>query len=123
MRELPILVSQKRALVALGDREFANADYCELNRVDRDTAYRELQDLLDRGLVHSSGVGAGTRYRVIREAGPVVASSTLSPVDKLVHRMREVGFITNADYRDAFGVTRQVALEHLASWVEQEVLV
>jgi len=123
VRELPILVSQKRALVALGDREFANADYCELNSVDRDTAYRELQDLLDRGLVNSSGVGAGTRYRVIREAGPVVASSTLSAIDKLVHRMREAGFITNGDYRDAFGVTRQVALEHLGSWVEQEVLV
>lgn len=123
VRELPILVSQKRALVALSDREFANADYCELNRVDRDTAYRELQELLDRGLVHSTGSGAGTRYRVVREAAPIVQSSALSPLDKLVHRMREAGSITNADYRDAFGVTRQVASEHLAAWTDRGIVI
>jgi ATP-dependent DNA helicase RecG len=122
VRELPILVPQKRALVALGDREFANADYCHLNGVDRDTAYRELQDLQDRGLLRSTGTSAGTRYQVVRDAGPVVQSAALSPIEKLAHRMREAGAITNADYRAAFGVTRQVASEHLASWVDQQVL-
>ncbi len=123
VRDLPILVSQKRALVALNDREFANADYCELNRVDRDTAYRELQDLLDRGLLRSSGTGAGTRYQAVREPGALVQSSMLSPIDKLVHRMHDAGAITNADYREAFGVTRQVASERLALWVEKQFVV
>lgn len=122
VRQLELPVTQKRALVALADREFANADYCELNRVDRDTAYREIHELVEKGLLSPGGVGAGMRYRVIRSAIRPAASG-LPPIDRLVERMKDTGFITNADYRDAFGVSRQAATDRLARWVQEKVLV
>ena len=122
VRALPIGVTQKRALVGFLDREFANADYCDLNRVDRDTAYRELQDLVDRGFLTMTGVGAGTRYRVVRGAIPAAPIAATTPVERLVTRMREVGFVTNSDYREAFGVDRHVAKYALARWVDAGVL-
>jgi len=125
VRELAIEVSQKRALVALSDREFANADYCDLNRVDRDTAYRELQDLLARGLVQkTNGTGAGVRYRVVRASVPRPPPElAATPRDVLARRMETEGFITNAYYREAFGVDRYVAKQALARWVTSGVLI
>ena len=122
VRELAIPVSEKRALVAMSERDFANEDYRELNRVDRDTAYRELQDLIDRGLIRATGTGAGTRYRVIKEAlrQPTVAPT---PIEMLVRRMESAGFTTNADYREAFGVERYQAKQALARWAAASVVV
>jgi len=124
VRALPIAVTQKRALVGLIDREFANADYCELNGVDRDTAYRELQELVEHGLVAMTGTGATARYRVQVDA--IVAGTAprlLKPIDLLSIRMRATGYITNADYREAFGVDRHEATAGLAEWVTEGVLV
>ena len=70
VRALPISLTQKRALVGLVDREFANADYCALNGVDRDIAYRDLHELVERGLITTSGTGAGVRYSVLRDVPP-----------------------------------------------------
>lgn len=124
VRALSISLAQKRALVGLVDREFTNADYSNLNGVDRDTAYRDIHDLVVRRLVDVFGAGAGTRYRVIRAAvsmpGPTGARS---PMERLVARMSDVGFITNSDYRDAFGVDRNTAKTALARWVWDGVLV
>ena len=106
VRALPVSLTQRRAMVGLIDREFTNRDYCELNGVDRDTAYRELHDLVERGLVEVTGAGAGSRYRVLRDAVATVAPTAAFPMERLLHRMDKVGFITNADYRDAFGVDR-----------------
>lgn len=122
VRALPVSLTQKRAMVGLIDREFTNGDYCELNGVDRDTAYRELHDLVERKLVAVTGAGAGSRYRVLRDAVGSVAPSAASPMERLVHRMDKVGFITNADYRDAFGVDRHAAKVALANWVAEGVL-
>ena len=123
VRELPILVSQKRALVALNEREFANADYCELNRIDRDSAYRELQDLVERGLVEPVGHGAGMRYRVRRAAVVTPATEPATPIEILSKRLGDTGFITNTDYREAFGVDRYAARQALARWIEGGFLV
>jgi predicted HTH transcriptional regulator len=123
VRALPISLTQKRAIAALVDREFSNADYCELNAVDRDTAYRELHDLVDRGLVQETGSGAGTLYRVVRESVAASAPSTAPPMERLAARMAEAGFITNTDYRDAFDVDRNTAKAALASLVGAGVLI
>jgi ATP-dependent DNA helicase RecG len=122
IRALPISLTQKRAMVGLVDRDFSNADYCELNAVDRDTAYRDLHSLIERGLVRATGSGAGTRYRVVRDSVSS-APSTPPPIERLVTRMAEAGFITNTDYRDAFDVDRSTAKTALATWVGQGVLV
>ena len=121
VRALPISLTQKRALVGLIDRDFANADYCALNGVDRDTAYRELHELVDRGLLVMSGSGAGARYRVVQSSLAPARSAT--PLEALEGKMRHVGYITNADYREAFGVDRHAATAALSAWVATGVLV
>jgi predicted HTH transcriptional regulator len=42
---------------------------------------------------------------------------------RLVERMTAVGRVTNQDYREAFGVERQVATKALAALVATEALV
>jgi ATP-dependent DNA helicase RecG len=121
VRALPISLAQKRALVGLVGREFANADYCALNGVDRDTAYRELHELADRGLLVMTGSGAATRYHVVRAAAPSARPAT--PLESLEARMSEVGHVTNADYREAFGVDRRAATAALSAWLGEGVLV
>lgn len=121
VRALPLGVRQRRALVGLVDREFANSDYCELNALDRDAAYRELADLVTRGFLVMTGTGKGTRYRILREAVPVAAPTP--PLDRLAARMAEAGFVTNADYRECFDADRRTAVLALKAWTEQGVLV
>jgi len=54
---------QKKALGYLKRQgKIANRDYRELFGVVRDTAHRDLIDLLDKGLVEKRGVGRGTWY-------------------------------------------------------------
>lgn len=121
VRDLPIEVSQKRALAALVGRDFANSDYGTLNALDRDSAYRELADLVGRGYLETIGTGAGTRYRVVRSAVPGSAES--GPVSRLDARLRDAGFITNADYREAFGSDRLAATAALTAWASAGVVV
>ena len=117
MRELPLGVRLRRALVAFHDRVFQSADYQELNRVDRDVAYRELQELEARGLLDAEGATRGRRYRV---RGRVTAAEVTAetPMARLVARMQAAGRISNADYRETFGVDRATATEALRSMVE-----
>lgn len=121
VRELPIEVSQKRALAALVGRDFANGDYGALNALDRDGAYRELADLVGRGYIETIGTGAGTRYRVVRSAVPGPTAS--DPVSRLDARLRDAGFITNADYREAFGSDRLSATAALGAWTREGIVV
>lgn len=120
VRALPVSLTQKRALVGLVDREFTNADYCALNGLDRDTAFRELHELVERDFVSMSGTAAAARYSVLRDVSP---SRPASPIEMLQLRMREAGYITNADYREAFGADRHVATTALSGWVAAGVLV
>jgi ATP-dependent DNA helicase RecG len=111
---------QKRTLIRFVEGDFANGDYQEMNGVDRDQSYRELQQLVELGLLATTGQGKGMRYHVVR-AGAARAAAT-DPFDALKLRMREAGFITNADYRAAFGVNRRQAKTVLAVWVDEGTL-
>lgn len=115
---LPLDVRQKRALVAFHDRPFQSGDYQDLNRVDRDTAYREMQDLEQRGLLRGDGTTKARRYNVDRSVLPN-APKTTAPLSGLVERMKESGRITNTDVRDALGLSRVDARKLLARWVEE----
>ncbi|HEY3355895.1 MAG TPA: hypothetical protein VGQ83_21770 [Polyangia bacterium] len=64
VRALPVNTRQKRALIVLADRDFTNGDYQELNKVDRDDAYRELRELVEQQFIEASGRGGGAIYRV-----------------------------------------------------------
>jgi hypothetical protein len=132
---------QKRTLIRFVEGDFANGDYQEMNGVDRDQSYRELQQLVELGLLATTGQGKGMRYHVVRTgairgeahvsveaatangAGNVVltgdtpAPAQQSPLDELKLRMREAGFITNADYCETYRTTRRLAKTSLAAWI------
>jgi ATP-dependent DNA helicase RecG len=130
---------QKRTLIRFAEGDFANGDYQEMNGVDRDQSYRELQQLVELGLLAATGQSKGMRYHVVRTGAirgttdaaiaPIVASGTgvaqhggahamvQSQLDALKLRMSEAGFITNSDYRETFGATRRQAKRGLAAWL------
>ncbi len=121
VRGLPLSVRQKRALVAFVDRSsFQSGDYQELNRVDRDVAYRELQELEAKGILEAEGATRGRQYTVVR--GGASASPPSTALARLIGRMDAAGRITNTDYREAFGVNRRQAQAELSTWVAQSVV-
>jgi len=121
VRALPLTVSQKRALVGLTDREFANADYRSLNALDRDSAYAELAELVALGHLVAQGAGAGTRYRVQRSVP--AAAVDQGPLALLIDRMATAGALRNADYRAAVGVDERAARLAFAAWARAGVVI
>jgi len=120
VRDLPIAERQKRILAAYPPTStgFQSADYQKLNGVDRDTAYRELMELVELGLLaHPEKRGRGARYESVGLRGIAPSAS-----DVLAKRMGVKGFIRNADYREIFGVDRAKATRALAGLVADGVL-
>ena len=126
VRTLPLDVRQKRALIAFANGEFQSADYQQLNGVDRDVAYRELTAMVDGEYLDGEGATRGLRYRVPsalrRQATPAPVTPP-PPQDVLASRMAALGFITNTDYREIFGVDRAGAKAALRDLVRRGVLV
>jgi hypothetical protein len=112
---------QKRTLIRFVEGDFANGDYQEMNGVDRDQSYRELQQLVELGLLATTGQGKGMRYHVVR-VGAARAAAT-DPLDALKMRMREAGFITNTDYRETFAATRRQSKDGLGAWLVDGTLI
>jgi ATP-dependent DNA helicase RecG len=116
VRRMELSLAQKRALVAYVGRDFASRDYQELNQVNRDEAYRELAQLVAAGLLEQfGGPTRATAYRVVKPAAP--AGAPPSPRELLVERMAKRGRLTNAVYREVFGVDRATAKRALARLV------
>ncbi len=59
---LDLNVNQKRILIVSKESSFTNSDYQQINNVDRDTAYREIQEIIDKGYISTKGKGRGLRY-------------------------------------------------------------
>lgn len=123
VHNLPLNNRQRRILVAYRGSRFASADYQHLNQVDRDTAYRELRELVEMGLISSpSGRGRKARYEVAVEK-PLPESERERTARQMLSRvMRTAGSIKNADYRTCFKVNRQQAKRELAELVQAGVL-
>lgn len=121
VRALPIRDRQKRILVAFRKGVFSSGDYQEINRVDRDEAYREVNELVQLGYVTSSEKrGRGATYSVVDTD---MQPAPMTPEESLALRLRSEGSIQNADYREVFKVERRAAITALAALVEQGVLV
>lgn len=118
---LVISPEQKRALLA-HPQGFTNEEYRRLNTVDRDEAYRQIQELIDKGIVEPVGkAGRGRRYRIspeLREARGFLESR----LPKLRDHFARNAMLKNADYRALFGVTRRVALKELQRLVAEGFL-
>lgn len=122
IRSLPVSHRQRRALVAYPSGHFSNAEYQKLNEVDRDLAYRDLKELTRLGLVASEGKkGRGAKYTVVMQL-PTLEKPVPTPSQVLAGRMKEQGYIQNADYRDVFGVDRYTATKALGQLALSEVL-
>lgn len=121
VQNLPVSVAQQRVLLAHPEG-FTNADYQRLNSMDRDQAYREIQELVALGVVTpAEAAGRGAQYHVapdLREARAFLQTRLPQLRQFLSHRP----FLKNADYRDMFGVTRVRAVRELGSLVEQGCL-
>jgi len=79
---------------------FSNADYQDINDVNRDVAYREIKELVDVGLVvPSDKKGKGAVYRVPRLGQPELDAKTgfAGPGRRLQERMARNGQITVGD--------------------------
>jgi ATP-dependent DNA helicase RecG len=108
---------QKRVLLAKPEG-FTNEDYRRLNDVDRDQAYREIQEMVELGVVVSTGaLGRGAAYRValgLHEARGFLESRL--PV--LRDHVQARSYVTNADYRALFGVSRAGAKREMRRLVD-----
>lgn len=114
---LGLTIEQTRALLAHPEG-FTNRDYREINQVDRDDAYRQIQELVSAGIVlPAERTGPEARYRLSAEIleRHAVEQERLTPLRQL---LRDEGRITNARYRAVFQVPREVAKRELRRFVE-----
>lgn len=119
---LPIRTEQKRVLLAHPEG-FTNEDYRRLNTVDRDEAYRQIQELVAFGVITpAEASGRKAVYRVsprLRETRTFLESRLPTLRTFFSHRP----FLQNADYREIFTVSRVTAVRELGSLVEGNHLV
>jgi len=120
LRSLPVNDRQRRILAARPRGTFSNADYQALNQVDRDTAYREIRELVDQGLVVApKKAGRGASYKVI---GSQASAAVADPRPVLRSTMETAGSLRSADWQAATGESRQKASVSLASLVDAGIL-
>jgi len=114
---LPVRLSQKRVLLAHPDG-FSNEDFRELSGVNRDEAYREIQEMVTLGVVSPAETpGRGAVYRI----SPDLRESRAF-LEKRLPQLREFfesrPWLRNADYRETFQLSRKQALKELKRLVE-----
>lgn len=103
--ELRVELPQRRALLAHPEG-FTNAEYQTLNAVDRDEAYRQIQELVAQGLIQSAErPGRGAIYRVSDDllSRRRFLSDRLPALRSYFARHK---LLKNADYQGLFGLTR-----------------
>lgn len=121
VQELPLSVAQKRCLLAHPDG-FTSGAYQRLNAVDRDEAYRQIQEMVRSGvLLPPEGRGRAAVYRVAPHLDEtrVFLQSRAPALRDFFHRNSE---LKNADYREQFGVTRYTATRELRRLVDEGYL-
>ncbi|MBI1851230.1 MAG: putative DNA binding domain-containing protein [Planctomycetes bacterium] len=144
VRQLPLSLAQRRVLVA-NPEGFTNEDYRRLNGVDRDDAYREIQEMVALGVVLApKSSGRGAVYQVSREAAEDVArpiahetnAKNAIPgahiggprtwladrVAALLSYFEKHPFLKNADYREMFDLGRDAAVRELRRLVHEQYL-
>ncbi len=119
---LDLKPSQRRMLLLKPDG-FANQDYRQLNpELDRDQAYEQIQEMVARGIITSSGkAGKGARYRL----APAVLQDKLWRERRLPQLRRffaDHEVLQNAGYRRLFEVGRYRAVEDLRRLVDEGYL-
>jgi ATP-dependent DNA helicase RecG len=119
--QLPLSPAQRRVLLAHPEG-FTNEDYRRLNSVDRDQAYREIQEMVSLGVVLSAEApGRGAVYRVAPDLHETRAFME-ARLPKIKTFLDQHLYVKNADYRALFGITRQEAVRELRRLVQDGYL-
>ena len=112
---------QKRVLLGHPDG-FTNEDYRTLNKVDRDQAYREIQDMVDSGiLLPTDSHGRGAVYRISPDLCQARAWLEMR-IPRLRSHFEHHDRLTNRHYRELFDVTRYAAVKELQRLVVEGYL-
>jgi ATP-dependent DNA helicase RecG len=118
VEKLGLRLTQKRVLLAR-PQSFTSRDYQDLNQLDRDDAYREIQELVQAGVVAAPEVkGKGAKYVV----DPTLVARRTYLESRGVELRRYFAShdeLSNAKYRELFGVTRYVAARELKELVRE----
>jgi ATP-dependent DNA helicase RecG len=85
---------------------FTNRAYQKVNEVDRDLAYREIQEMIRLGIVMRPAGRYGRTYSVV---GPVAVEPIPGSLMAILDILSARGFATNRDLREAWGVSRSAA--------------
>jgi ATP-dependent DNA helicase RecG len=121
VERLPLTTAQRRVLLAHPEG-FTNEEYRELNKVDRDQAYREIQEMVTMGVLTPEGHGRGASYHLSPELHATRAwLEGRLPALRMFFTTHEA--LKNADYRELFGVARPVATRELGRLVAQDYLI
>jgi ATP-dependent DNA helicase RecG len=119
--QLGLSQTQKRVLLGHPDG-FSNEDYRRLSNLDRDHAYREIQELMATGIVISSGaVGRGAVYY----PSPNLLETRAwleNRLPKLRIYFKAHDEISNMEYRRLFDLSRYAAVRELKRLVEEGFL-
>lgn len=121
VEKLGLTTTQKRVLLGHPDG-FSNEDYRKLSGLDRDHAYREIQELIAMGVVVSSGAaGRGAAYY----PSPNLLQTRAwleGRVSKLQVYLKTNKSISNSEYRRLFSLTRHSAKRELKRLTEENLL-
>ena len=121
VNRLALTTAQKRVLMAHPEG-FTNEDYRRLSGSNRDQAYREIQEMVAKGVVLSAeAAGRGAVYRLSPDLHEMrVWLEARLPA--LREHFRGSARLTNKQYRLLFGVTRYVATRELSALAREGLL-
>jgi len=118
---LRLSTAQKRVLLAYPNG-FTNEDYRRVNQVDRDQAYREIQEMVTQGVEQAPKAhGRGAVYRISLELR-TKREFLVGRIPGLRTYFSQRGFLKNADYRTIFGVERDIAKKELRQLMDEGYL-
>ncbi|MFQ5486192.1 MAG: ATP-binding protein, partial [Desulfobacterales bacterium] len=121
IKQLPLSDKQKRILIATKDAGFTNSDYQEINKVDRDTAYREIHEMVEKGFIIHKGRGRAAKYFIVLpEKINIDLFTKRFPTLRSFLTKRES--ISNAEYRNCFQLSRHAAYDELKRLVDEDYL-
>ena len=119
--DYPLNQRQRRILAYAHQhgRAFTNHAYQKVNEVDRDLAYREIQEMIGLGIVKRSAGRYSRTYLVVEPSESFPIPDNLAAI---IDVLSEKGYVANKDLRTAWDVSRFVAWRRVTELVEEGFL-
>jgi len=119
--DYPLNQRQRRILAYAHQhgRAFTNHAYQKMNEVDRDLAYREIQEMIGLGIVKRALGRYSRTYFVVEPSESFPIPDNLAAI---IDILSEKGYVANKDLRTAWDVSRFVAWRRVTELVEEGFL-